>query len=51
MQSRFLKSVENWSFETDITKIQCTDAIFIISAIWSNFSKNPKLDFLDKITY
>jgi hypothetical protein len=32
-----LKSVKNGSFETKITKIQVSDAIFNISAILSNF--------------
>jgi hypothetical protein len=33
MQSRFLKSVKNWSFKTKITKIQVPDAILNISSI------------------
>jgi hypothetical protein len=37
MQSRFLKQIKNWSFETKITKIQVSDAMLNISAILSNF--------------
>jgi hypothetical protein len=48
MQSRFLKSVKNWSFETKITKIQVFDAH--LNGHFTKF-QNPKLAFLDKMTY
>jgi hypothetical protein len=44
MQSTFLKSVENWSFESKITKIQVSDSILNISAI---LFQKPKLICID----
>jgi hypothetical protein len=48
MHSRFLKSVENLSFECKITKIQVFDAFLNFAAIVIVKTQTPKKDFLNR---